>query len=115
MQIVNVIINLNLIQIIPEYYFKQVPIVVGFYLVTPCGNQYSKTGSAKYSYFGTDCVEGFVNEILTLEDEANKYFKINIPLKMTPRSKSTQSTICWLCEANFAECEEPFGSSFECD
>ena len=36
---------------------------------------------------------------------------------MTPEEEVQfqQSTICWLCEASFAECEEPFGSSLDCD
>ena len=36
--------------------FKQIPIAVGFYLISPLGNQ-------NYSYFGEDCVTWFVNEI----------------------------------------------------
>ena len=34
--------------------------------------------------------------MLTLEHEANKYFEINIPLKMTPEEEVQfqQSTIC---------------------
>ena len=33
--------------------------------------------------------------MLTLEHEANKYFEINIPLKMTPEEvQFQQSTIC---------------------
>ena len=55
--------------------------------------------------------------MLTLEHEAKTYFKINIPLEMTPEQEIQiqQSTICWLCEASFAESEEPFGSSLDCD
>ena len=40
--------------------FKQIPIAVGFYLISPFGNEY-------YSYFGVDCVAWFVNEILALK------------------------------------------------
>ena len=38
--------------------FKQIPIAVGFYLISPPGNKY-------YSYFGVDCVTWLVNEMLT--------------------------------------------------
>ena len=51
----------------PKVLFKQIPIAVGFYLISPCGNCY-------YSYFSKGCTEGqqscvkwFANEILTLE------------------------------------------------
>ena len=35
----------------PKVLFKQIPIAVGFYLISPFGNCY-------YSYFGEDCTEG---------------------------------------------------------
>ena len=76
----------------PRVLFKQIPIAVGFYLISPFGNEY-------YSYFGVDCVAWFVNEMLTLEKNASEYFETNIPLEMTPEEKESfqQSTICWLC------------------
>ena len=58
----------------PKVLFKQIPIAVGFYLISPFGNEY-------YSYFG-DCTEGqqsavtwFVNEILTLEKNCIGIFR----------------------------------------
>ena len=85
----------------PNVLFKQIPIAVGFYLITPSGSKYC-------SYFGIDCVKRFVNEMLTLQHEANKHFKTNIPLQMTSEEEQQfeQSIICWLCE-------EPFNSSDE--
>ena len=85
----------------PNVLSKQIPIAVGINLITPSGNKY-------YSYFGTDCVKWFVKEMLTLEHEANKCFKINIPPKMTPEEEVQfqQSTICWLCEGSFLGCDE---------
>ena len=58
----------------------KIPITVGFYLITPSGNKY-------YSYFGEGCVKWFVNEMLTLQHEANNYFKTNARLKMTPEEE----------------------------
>ena len=57
----------------PNVLFKQIPIAVGFYLISPFGNNYS-------SYFGESCVTWFVNEMLTLEELASEYFETNIPL-----------------------------------
>ena len=81
----------------PKVLFKQIPIAVGFYLISPFGNEH-------YSYFGVDCVAWFVNEMLTLEKTASEYFETNIPLKTTPEEESfQQSTICWLCEQALRE------------
>ena len=77
----------------PKVLFKQIPIVVGFYIISPFGNNYS-------SYFGESCVTWFVNEMLTLEKIANIYFETNIPLEITPEEEESfkQSKVCWLCE-----------------
>ena len=75
----------------PKVLFKQIPIAVGFYVISPFGNKY-------ISYFGTDCNEWFVKEMLILEQEANKYFKTNLKLQITPQEESFQLAECWLCE-----------------
>ena len=89
----------------PKVLFKQIPIAVGFYLISPFENEY-------YSYFGVECTEGqqsavawFVNELLTLEKIASEYFETNIPLELTPEEEESfqQSTICWLCENPLGE------------
>ena len=51
------------VAIAPKVLFKQIPIAVGFYLISPFGEP---SGNEYYSYFGVDCVEWFVNEMLTL-------------------------------------------------
>ena len=78
--------------------FKQIPIAVGFYLISPSGNQYS-------SYFGIDCVKWFVNQMLKLNYEASKYFKTIIPVEMSPEEEKQfqESNLCWLCEKPFEE------------
>ena len=45
--------------------FKQIPIAVGYFIISPFE-------SKSYSYFGTDCNEWFVKEMLILEQEAIK-------------------------------------------
>ena len=78
--------------------FKQIPIAVGFYIISPFGNKYN-------SYFGESCVTWFVNEMLTLEKIANIYFETNIPLEITPEEEESfqQSKVCWLCEQALRE------------
>ena len=77
----------------PKVLFKQIPIAVGFYIISPFGNNYS-------SYFGESCVTWFVNEMLTLENIASNYFETNLPLEITPEDHQSfqQSKVCWHCE-----------------
>ena len=81
----------------PKVLFKQIPIAVGFYLISPFGNQY-------YSYFGEGCVTWFVNKMI-IEKFASNYFKTNLELQITLQEEEQfqQSTICWLCEQLFTE------------
>ena len=90
------------VAIAPKVLYKQIPIAVGFYIISPFGNNYS-------SYFGESCVTWFVNEMLTLEKIANIYFETNIPLEITPeegvasQESFQQSKVCWLCEQALRE------------
>ena len=85
----------------PNVLFKQIPIAVGYYVISPVGHYY-------YSYFGTDCTKWVVNRMLTLEKIASKYFKTNLELQITPQEEESFQLAeeCWLCE-------EPFGSSVD--
>ena len=77
----------------PNVLFKQIPIAVGYYIISPFESKY-------YSYFGTDCTKWFVKEMLKLELEANKYFKTNLELEMSQEEEVQfeQAEECWLCE-----------------
>ena len=84
---------INQPQNIPNVLFKQIPIAVGYYVISPFGNYY-------YSYFGIDCTKWFVNRMLTLEKIASKYFKTNLELEMS-QEEEVQFQLaeeCWLCE-----------------
>ena len=89
---------INLKSDIPKVLYKQIPIAVRFYLISPFGNNYS-------SYFGESWVTWFVNGMLTLEKIANIYFETNIPLEITPEEEESfqQSKVCWLCENPLGE------------
>ena len=77
----------------PNVLFKQIPIAVGYYVISPFGNYY-------YSYFGTDCTKWFVNKMITSEKIANNYFKTNLELQITPEEEESFKLAeeCWLCE-----------------
>ena len=78
--------------------FQQIPFAVGFYVISPFESKY-------YSYFGTDCNEWFVKEMLILEQEANKYFETNLELRIFPEEEESFKLAeeCWLCEEPFTE------------
>ena len=78
----------------PKKLFKQIPIAVVYYKISPFESRYS-------SYFGTDCTKWFVKEMLKLELEANKHFKTNLELEMSQEEEEVQfeqAEECWLCE-----------------
>ena len=80
----------------PKVLVKQIPIAVGFYVISPFGTKYN-------SYFGTDCNKWFLNEMLKLQQEANKYFQTNLELLTTPQEEESFQLAeeCWLCEEPF--------------
>ena len=82
----------------PKVLFKQIPNAVGFYVISPFGNKCN-------SYFGTDCNEWFVKEMLILEQEANEYFETNLELQIAPEEEESFKLAkeCWLCEEPFTE------------
>ena len=84
---------INQLQKTPNLLFKQIPIAVGYYVISPFGNYY-------YSYFGIDCTKWFVNRMLTLEKISSKYFKTNLELQITPQEEESFQLAeeCWLCE-----------------
>ena len=84
---------INQPQNIPNVLFKQFPIAVGYYLISPFESKY-------YSYFGSDCTKWFIKEMLKLEQEANKYFKTNLELQITAQEEESFKLAeeCWLCE-----------------
>ena len=73
---------INQPQNIPNVLFKQFPIAVGYYLISPFESKY-------YSYFGSDCTKWFIKEMLKLEQEANKYFKTNLELQITAQEEES--------------------------
>ena len=72
-----------------KVWFKQFPIEVGYYLVSPFGKFY-------YSCFGEGCVSWFVNKMFTLEKITSEYFSTILPLQITPQEevKFQQSDVC---------------------
>ena len=59
-------------------------------------------GKVGYSkYFGEDCVEWFVTEMLKKEGYMKKYFEKEIGVNLDTILKNYDRTTCWLCEKDF--------------
>ena len=89
----------------PNILFKQIPIAVGHFLISPIGIKY-------YFHSRTDCVKWFVTEMCNLEKLSSDFFKSNIPISrskdplgfvMSPEEEEQieESTTCWLCQEPF--------------
>ena len=51
-------------------------------------------------YFGEDCVEWFINEMLEFEGYMTTYFKNELEINLDTFSEKYDQTTCWLCEKN---------------
>ena len=52
-------------------------------------------------YFGEDCVEWFVNEMLEIESYMKTYFKNELEINFDTIPENYDQTTCWLCEKKF--------------
>ena len=62
-------------------------------------------------YFGEDCVEWFINEMLEIEGYMKLYFKNELEINLDTIPKKFDQTTCWLFENEFKlknEKENPF-------
>ena len=52
-------------------------------------------------YFGEDCVEWFINEMLEIESYMKIYFNNEIEINLDTIPENYDQTTCWLCEKEF--------------
>ena len=52
-------------------------------------------------YFGEDCVEWFINEMLEIEGYMKTYFKNELEINFDTIPENYDQTTCWLCEKEF--------------
>ena len=84
----------------PNVLFKQIPIAVRFYLISPIGKQY-------YSNSGLDCASWFVSEMFNLKQcHLNMFSRAKDcnGFVMSPEVEQhfeESTTTCWLCEEPF--------------
>ena len=66
--------------------FKQIPIALGYSLISPKGNQY-------LDKFGTNCRNWFVDQMLQLQQTCGEYFKQSIVIQISLKNKNNSSKV----------------------
>ena len=79
----------------------QKPITVSYLILNTNTNEIMH----KMTYTGEDCVEVFLNELLTIETEFDEYFNEIIPMQDTPETEMTYllQEKCHICEKMLAD------------
>ena len=82
--------------------FVNKPIAIGYNIVKhPDYDNLILEKDGYNKYFGEDCVEWFINEMMEIEAYMKNYFKNEIEINLDTIPKSLDQTTCWLCEKEF--------------
>ena len=84
--------------------FINKPLAIGYNIVK--NSDYDNLNLEKdgyIKYFGEDCVEWFVNEMLEIESYMKTYFKNELEINLDTIPENYNQTTCWLCEKEFKE------------
>ena len=82
--------------------FINKPVAIGYIIVKKLYYEnlnLEKDGYIKY--FGEDCVEWFVNEMLEIEGDMKNYFKNELEILLDTIPKKFDRASCWLCQKEF--------------
>ena len=82
--------------------FINKPVAIGYNIVKLSGYDnlnLEKDGYIKY--FGEDCVQWFVNEMMEIENYMKTYFKNELEINLDTIPENYDKTTCWLCEKEF--------------
>ena len=82
--------------------FANKPVAIGYDIVK--NPFYDNLNLEKYGYikyFGEDCVEWFINEMLEIEGYMKNYFKSEPEINLDTIPKKLDQTTCCLCEKEF--------------
>ena len=82
--------------------FVNKPVAIGYNIVKNPDYDNSNLEKDGYiKYFGEDCVEWFVNEMLEIENYMKNYLKNEVEINLDTISENYDQTNCWLCEEEF--------------
>ena len=82
--------------------FVNKPVGIGYNIVkNPHYENLTLEKDGYIKYFGEDCVEWFINEMLEIEGYMKNYFKNELEINLHTIPKNFDQTTCWLCEKEF--------------
>ena len=82
--------------------FLNKPIAIGYNIVKhPEYDNINLQKDGSIKYFGEDCVEWFINEMLEIESYMKTYFKNELENNLDTIPENYDQTSCWLCEKEF--------------
>ena len=84
---------------VTEKLFVNKPVAIGYNIVKNL--EYENLNLEKYGYikyFGEDCVEWFINEMLEIESYMKKYFKNELEINLNTIPENYDQSNCWLFE-----------------
>ena len=99
----NIPINDNDDDNVTDKLFVNKPVAIGYNIVKhPDYNNLNLEKDGYIKYFGEDCVEWFVKEILEIESYMKTYFKNELEINPDTIPENYNQTTCWLCEKKFS-------------
>ena len=82
--------------------FVNKPVAIGYNIVKhPDYDNLNLEKDGYIKYFGEDCVEWFINEMLEIESYMKTYFKNELEIDLDTIPENYNQTTCWLCEKEF--------------
>ena len=82
--------------------FINKPVAIGYNIVkNPDYDNLNLEKGGYIKYFGEDCVEWFINEMLEIESYMKTYFKNELEINLDTVPENYDQTTCWLCEKIF--------------
>ena len=82
--------------------FINKPIAIGYSIVkNPDYDNLNLEKEGYIKYFGKDCVEWFINEMLEIESYMKTFFKNELEIILGTIPENDYQTTCWLCEKEF--------------
>ena len=87
---------------ITDKLFINKPVATGYNIVkNPDYDNLNLEKDGYIKYFGEDCVEWFINEMLETESYMKTYFKNELEIILDTIPENYDQTTCWLCEKEF--------------